>query len=396
MTKLYNTQKKITNEIREFLKKNIPNLRKTQLNFIPEILFGMIVSESVVTTDIAKNLKGDFSLIQITSIERRIRRFFNNNLFNPEEFYKSLISYVISKYKVKHKNKKIHITFDHMFSHDNYVTLMFTMRIGKQGIPIWFKSFKQEYINKSISNEKGGTIAFSESLIIEGIKYVSSLFDNSFDLIFLADRWFNSENILSTIEALGHTYCIRLKKNIKIFIYDQKEGHKIWKWLSDLPSYKYHAVVHKDIELFDSKYKTNIIISKYLNTKDPWIIVTNKDIEHAVQNYSHRFGSIECVFKNQKTNGLYLEAISNASEKAYNTMYTFACTVVLFLTILGADYSKNSKCYKNEKIETHKVYKDKGKIRVMSLFKTGLTLFHRALNSCKYIRLPISFILYDI
>ena len=126
MTKLYNTQKKITNEIREFLKKNIPNLRKTQLNFILEILFGMIVSESVVTTDIAKNLKGDFSLIQIASIERRIRRFFNNNLFNPEEFYKSLISYVISKYKVKHKNKKIHITFDHMFSHDNYVTLMFT------------------------------------------------------------------------------------------------------------------------------------------------------------------------------------------------------------------------------------------------------------------------------
>ena len=215
-------------------------------------------------------------------------------------------------------------------------------------------------------------------------------------MIFLADRWFNSENILSTIEALGHTYCIRLKKNIKIFIYDKKEGHKIWKWLYDLPSYKYHAVVHKDIELFDSKYKTNIIISKYLNTKDPWIIVTNKDIEHAVQNYSHRFGSIECVFKNQKTNGLYLEAISNASEKAYNTMYTFACTVVLFLTILGADYTKNSKCYKNEKIETHKVYKDKGKIRVMSLFKTGLTLFHRALNSCKYIRLPISFILYDV
>lgn len=93
---------------------------------------------------------------------------------------------------------------------------------------------------------------------------------------------------------------------------------------------------------------------------------------------------------------MYLEVISNASEKAYNTMYTFACTAVLFLTILGADYSKNSKCYKNEKIETHKVYKDKGKIRVMSLFKTGLTLFHRALNSCKYIRLPISFILYDI
>ena len=396
MTKLYNTQKEITNKIREFLKISIPNIRKTQLNFIPEILFGMIVSESVVTTDIAKELKEEFSFIQIESIKKRIRRFFNNKLFNPEDFYNSLIFYVISKYKKKHKDKRVHITFDHMFSHDNYVTLMFTMRIGKQGIPIWFKSFKQEYIDKTTSLEKGNTIAFNESLIIEGIKHVSALFNEKFDLIFLADRWFNSEKILRTIESLGHTYCIRLKKNIKVFIYDKKEGHKVWKWLSDLSSYKYKAIVHKDIELFDSKYKTNIVISKYQNTKEPWIIVTNKDVVHAVQNYSYRFGSVECVFKNQKTNGLYLESISNASEKAYNTMYTLACTVVLFLTIVGADYTKNSKCYKNEKLETHKVYKNKGKVRVMSLFKTGLTLFHRALNSQKYIRLPIRFILYDI
>jgi len=77
-------------------------------------------------------------------------------------------------------------------------------------------------------------------------------------------------------------------------------------------------------------------------------------------------------------------------------MYTMACIVVLFLTILGTEYSKNSKCYRNEKIVTHKVYKNKGKVRVMSLFRIGLTLFHRAVNSTKYIRLPIRFILYDI
>lgn len=396
MTKLYNTQEEITNEIREFLKINIPGLRKTQLKIIPEIIFGMIFSESVVSTDIAKCLKDEFSHVQLESVQRRIRRFFNNDLFDSEAFFNALIVYVISKYSKKHKDKRIHITFDHMFSHDNYVTLMFTMRVGKQGIPIWFKSFKQEYINKEVSLEKGGTIAFNEALIIEGINHVSALFGGKFDLIFLADRWFNSEKILSTIASLGHTYCIRLKKNIKLFIYDKKEGHKIWKWLYDLPSHKYHAIVHKDIELYDTKYKTNIVISKYLNTKDPWIIVTNKDVEHAIQNYSHRFGSIECVFKNQKSNGLYLEAINNASEKAYNTMYTMACTVVLFLTILGTEYSKNSRCYRNEKIVTHKIYKNKGKVRVMSLFKTGLTLFHRAINSTKYIRLPIRFILYDM
>ena len=75
---------------------------------------------------------------------------------------------------------------------------------------------------------------------------------------------------------------------------------------------------------------------------------------------------------------------------------TIACIVVFFLTITGADYSKNTKCYKNEKIVTHKVYKNKGKVRVMSLFKIGLTLFRRSINSTQYIRLPIKFILYDI
>lgn len=65
MNKLYNTQEKITNEIREFLKINILNLRKTQLNIIPEILFGMFSSESVVSTDIAKCLKNEFSYVQL-------------------------------------------------------------------------------------------------------------------------------------------------------------------------------------------------------------------------------------------------------------------------------------------------------------------------------------------
>ena len=44
----------------------------------------MISAESVVTNDIAKVLKDDFSLVQLDSVKRRI-----------------------------------HISFDHMFSHDN-------------------------------------------------------------------------------------------------------------------------------------------------------------------------------------------------------------------------------------------------------------------------------------
>ena len=80
-------------------------------------------------------------------------------------------------------------------------------------------------------------------------------------------------------------------------------------------------------------------------------------------------------------------------------MYTLVCFSTLFLTILGADYSKNKSCYKSVKITTHKYFIKNGtriKKRVMSLFNTGLTLFHLAFQSSRYIRIPFSFTLYDI
>ena len=72
-------------------------------------------------------------------------------------------------------------------------------------------------------------------------------------------------------------------------------------------------------------------------------------------------------------------------------MYTMASFAHLFMTILGTDYSKNT----NIKTKNHKTTKGK-KIRIMSLFNTGLTLFHLAYQSTKYIRIPFKFILYDI
>lgn len=389
MNKVYNTQNDIASEIKDFLLKSNPNIRKTQLKIIPFISLGMILSQSSVASSIASFLKDDFSLVQHDSVTRRIKRLFKNKLFDPYSFYDSIIRYIISNYKPKHEDKRVHITFDHMFSHDNYTVFMITMRLGKQGIPLWFRCF----------NDNDNPSAFDESLLKEGISYVSSLFDSSFNLIFLADRWFNSISLLQHIDSLGHTFCIRLKKNIKVFVYDKKEGHSVWKFLSDLTPYKYHSISFHDIFLTDSSFKTNIVISKSVDVSEPWIIVTNGSTSRAIKDYGYRFGSIESVFKNQKSNGFYIESTVNASLDYFSSMYSLVCFSTLFLTILGADYSKNSKCYKSIKLTTHKYFLENGtrvRKRVMSLFHAGLTLFLLAFNSSKYIRLPFSFTLYDI
>ena len=385
MNKVYNTQKDIARGFEKFFQKIMPSMRKTQLKIIPFILHGMIASESLVPLDIAKVLKDDFSLVQIESIIKRIKRLFTNKYFNPYDFYDEIIKYVIANYKKKHNDKRVHIIFDHMFSRDNYTVFMITMRVGKQGIPLWFRCFKGKECPE----------AYQEELIKSGITYVSKLFNNNFDLIFLADRWFNSLGLMKHINSLGHTYILRLKKNIKVLHFDKKEGHKIWKWLNELPKYKYHAKAYNEIEFTEDKYITNIVISDSIDTDDPWILVTNGNSKRAIKDYSYRFGGIESVFKNQKSNGFYLENTVNCSLDYFKSMYCFACIGVLYLTILGSDYSKNTRCYKHTKIKTHT--KVRGiKIRIKSLFNTGLTLFHRAFESLKYVKLSFKFILYDI
>lgn len=383
MKRLYNTQGDLASKIKNLLLKINPTIRKTQLKIIPFIVIGMILAESVVASDIAKNLKDEFSLIQHDSVVKRIKRLFTNKLFNPYSFYDQIIRYAISTYKKKHNDKRIHISFDHMFSHDNYTVFMISMRIGKHGIPLWFRCFEN----------KNDPDAFSDNIIKEGISYVSNLFSSDFDLIFLADRWFTSTSILEHINALGHTYNIRLKKNMKVSYID-KNGNLISCHLYDLITYQYHSNFFMNVKLTKHQYQTNIAISKRDNVSEPWIIATNGDPKRSIKDYGYRF-SIETIFKNQKSNGMYMENVVNASLKYFTSMYSILCFTTLFLTILGTDYSKNSKCYKDIKIKTHKISHGK-KIRTMSIFNIGLTIFQLAFNSPRYIRIPFSLKLYDI
>lgn len=385
MSEVYNTQQDIANNFKLLFKETVPGIRKTQLNILPHIIFGMIQAESVVALDIAKNLKGPFSMVHLDSVKRRIKRFFTNKLFDPYYFYEQIIGQVVSNYKKKHNDKRVHIAFDHMYSSDNYTVFMISMRIGNAGIPLWFRCFKG----------KNNTDAYKEELITEGIKTVSSMFDNRFELIFMGDRWFNSVSLLNFIASLGHTYVVRAKKDFKVLVYDKKEGHEISKTLGDLPAYEYHANHFLNVPITDDKFYTNVVLSKKHGVDEHWIILTNGDYKRAIKDYGYRFGSIETLFKQQKSNGFNIKKTVNASVEYFATQYMCVCFGCLYLTILGADYSKNTKCYENVKIKTHNIINNV-KVRCMSLFNTGLTLFNRAFNSSIYVRLPFRLVLYDI
>ena len=131
---------------------------------------------------------------------------------------------------------------------------MISMRIGKQGIPLWFGCFKG----------KNNPLVFKLDVIKEGISYVSKLFGDNFDLIFLADRWFNSTKLMEHIDSLGHTFCLRLKGNIKVCYFDNLRKHNVGTHTQNLSGTKYRYKYYNNISYTDNEYKTNVVISDSL------------------------------------------------------------------------------------------------------------------------------------
>lgn len=199
--KLYYTQDKISTSFYKFFN-SVFSLSKPILKVLSFIITGILSAESVVTSDISRKLKDDFSFVHLDSIERRFRRFFSSFSSLAYSFYDSIINSIISKFCVKHSDNKIHISLDHMFCKNKFTILLFSLRIGKQGIPLWFRCFKGRH----------SPDAYSIDLIKQGISYCNNLFsNNNYHIIFLADRWFPNVDVLSHIQSIGAFFCFRSK-----------------------------------------------------------------------------------------------------------------------------------------------------------------------------------------
>ena len=299
MNKLYNKELDIVKGLNDFFDKIDFNFTKPQLKIIPHILTSIINAENITTFDIAKNYIDSSLLTNQASIEKKLWRFFNNSKFNGLSFFNKAIKYIINNVNTV-KHDKLIVVLDHMFMKNNFVTLMFTVKVGKQAIPIWFKCDKTKANRHHEIDELTKKFLFSEKVIFNAIDEVIQLLSPlKSKIIFLADRWFCNLNLMKHINDKGHYFCIRAKANssVKVFIYDKKEKHNIYCHLTDFKIQKHHSLYHKDIELGDFHFKCNLSIARFKLTDDPWFILSNIEPNLAIREYAHRFGAIEMFFK---------------------------------------------------------------------------------------------------
>ena len=114
------------------------------------------------------------------------------------------------------------------------------------------------------------------------------------------------------IDSLKEFYCIRAKANTSIYVYDYGE---IVGTIGEIEAKEKEDIYFSKVIITRQRYRTKLAVSKLEGHKEAMYVLTNGKEEEGIKNYSYRFGSIEFVFKNQKTNGFYLECTKMKNEQ---------------------------------------------------------------------------------
>ena len=402
MSKSYNISENISSTLFNLFSSFDLSIDKRNINTLVSSIIAMIQSESVVTSKLASSLNPSCSSSNSSSNEKKLWRFFNNKHINIYDIFNSFSKHIISNISnVRHD--LLIVTFDHMYIKNNFVILMFTLRIDNQGIPISFYLERTSSNSHSTIQKNSRKKLFSQDFIFNAIDHVIDLLKplNS-KILFLGDRWFFNLSLLKHIQDKDCFFAVRAKakSSVKVYIYDQKEGHNIARNLSTLTSYAYKPHYFKDIPFGDMRFHANLAIAPYKKNQkdstdeDNWFIITNLEPILAIKHYKKRYGAIEMFFKSQKTNGFYLEKTKTKNLHAMETLYGIACIAHIWLSILGIDYIKNYNHIKHIiNIPFNKKVKGKT-IRILSTFRLGLTLFKRLFNSFIKFKIKTNFKLY--
>ncbi len=393
MKKLYNNINDLIRDIYNFFSHldipiSIPNLKN-----ISSIVPSLIKAESIVTVDIAKN---KVNSINLDSVQKRIYRFFNNTSLDSDFLFKTFIRKIISSVVFKHK--KAFITIDHSWEKNNFVALVFTLRVNEQGIPIFFINSKTKDFCKTKEDfDKKRPIFITQTILVAIDQVVSYFAGMDVKLKFQADRWFGDLDILRHIESLGHYYNFKMKSNSDLnlkyqFNFENNETwYKIKHFTPKVHASKYYENI---IASKSNPFKTNLVVSRTLGQDEGYYLFTNDTPRDAVRDYNKRFGAIESFFKNIKTNGFNLEKTRTKNIETYDTLYTLLCIATIWLVVIGANYIKN---YNHRKAKFNVRFAKKEKngeyTRILSNFNLCLTLFNAYLSN-NNVTIKTNFILY--
>ena len=372
---MINDQEYITTELKKTLEKMLI-LSSPRLNNLVAMVVGIIICQSVVLSKISQELKDSYSSATEESKIKRLQRFLSNKAINPEKLYEFFAYKLLKKYKSRYKS--IYIIFDHTTIEDRFVILQFSLKVGRRSIPLWYKIFKYK---------QDGNKDFKH--VREGLNFLHKIITpHEFDVTILADRGFKSVDLFKFIDkVLNWKYCIRCTKDLGIFI----DGKRQIKKLEDITPCKGTTKHFYNVKLTAQEYVCNMAVCKAEDADDVWFIANNLSGPYAIREYKKRF-DIEEMFRDFKSSGFNLEDTWSNDIHYIRMLYLCISIAYYWIITLGVSCTKDKK---NNLLGATKNIKGK-KVRIYSLFTTGIKWFKRCYYSCrKKYHLKVCFTLYQ-
>lgn len=196
----------------------------------------------------------------------------------------------------------------------------------------------------------------------ELIERLHELLPPAMDITLLADRGFGDQKLLSYLEAIGWSFAIRFRQNIKVTWNGETKAAAEW-----IPS-NGNARMLRDVLITEDKTPLRAVVLKHQKgMKEAWCIATNRIALGAagvVKLYARRF-TIEETFRDVKDNhfGMGLSATHIGAPERRDRLLLIGAVAHALLTLLGA---AGEACGLDRTLKSNTVKK-----RTMSLFNQG-------------------------
>ena len=326
-------------------------MQKPNKNFLMDMLYGLVKTNSVLLSDIARSLDEPIEIIQtIKRLSSRLELFDEENLLY--ENYKKAIRPLFKEDDnlIIVDNSEIIKPYSNKLEALGYVRDGSTGRIEKGywttnmiGITKNTKHPISMYSHLYSSSEDGFISENEETY--KGLHHVRNILHTK-KATFIMDRDYDNVKMMQTILNQKDNFIIRLKKNRHLLYKNKKlsvrelalrRKGKI-KFQTEIKGTSYDLKVsHIAVEIPSLKGRKLTMLIVYGYGKDPMVLITNKQVRKKdevlsiLKAYILRW-RIEEMFRVQK-NELNLESMRVRSLKKLNLMFTLVSAIITYMSL---------------------------------------------------------------
>lgn len=293
-----------------------PDLRKTQKVNLGLAVFGQILSQTTVLSQIVREVPG---AVKHKHRLKRLWRFVSNFRVRPERLVKTWIPWVIKRFTV---GKYVTVALDWTGLRGNLMCLTASLVVSGRAIPLLWRVIKYSGIKDSTNLIEQRLTARLVNLIPAGKK-----------LVLCADRGFGRAEFFRFLLARNLLFVIRVDKNVWV----KPQGRSAFllsalaKQLTPQVPVWYPAVSYR-ADAFVPKVSLAAVVAK--DSDDPWFLATNlRSPVRAVSVYASRF-QIEEGFKDMK-HALGLEKIQTRNLMRVRRLILITAISIAVLMLVG-------------------------------------------------------------